>query len=170
MLELTLFRHAKSSWKTDANSDHERPLNKRGLRDAPLMGQQLIERDCKPDRCLVSTATRTRETVAALIDEGLIEASSVEYVDELYLASPDTILDAVQSDYLMHAEQPPAHVMVIAHNPGLEILSDTLSVYQTGAMPTAAVAHFQIDAGDFAHLHTANTTLAFYITPKQLSD
>jgi len=132
MLTLTLLRHAKSSWNSAAASDHERPLNKRGQRDAPRMAAELIKRQCQPTRCLVSTATRTRQTHTAFVSE-----------------SPS-----------------PTHIMVIAHNPGLEILADDLSAYATGAMPTAAIASFSIDAEDFAVVNTANSTLDFYISPK----
>jgi len=165
MLTLTLFRHAKSSWKSEANSDHDRPLNKRGMRDAPYMGQRLLERECLPDRCLVSTSRRTRETVAALIDSGVLATNQVEFIDRLYLASADTILDVVQNDFLEQASAP-KHVMVIAHNPGLEILGDKLSTQQIGAMPTAAVASFSLEATDFSVVHSANAALEFYIFPK----
>jgi len=165
MLTLTLLRHAKSSWNSAAASDHERPLNKRGQRDAPRMAAELIKRQCQPTRCLVSTATRTRQTVAAFIEAGVVDASSVEYLDSLYLSSPETILDAVHTAFVSESPSP-THIMVIAHNPGLEILADDLSAYATGAMPTAAIASFSIDAEDFAVVNTANSTLDFYISPK----
>jgi len=167
MLTLTLFRHAKSSWNSAASDDHSRPLNKRGLRDAPIMAQELLKRGVAPDRCLISSATRTRETVAACIDVGWINAASVAYYDELYLASADTLMSVVQTDFITQSV-PPQHVLVMAHNPGLEVLADTLSSFSTGALPTAAVAHFNIDAEDFAVVNTTNTTLDFFISPKNL--
>ena len=167
MLKLTLFRHAKSSWQTDAPSDHERPLNNRGIRDAPVMAQQLLDRNLSPDRCLVSTATRTRETIAACIEAGLVNQANVAYYDELYLASADALLNTLQTDFVSQAD-PPQHVLVMAHNPGLEILADTLSEYRTGSLPTAAVAHFLVDDEDFAVLNTTNTSLEFCISPKKL--
>jgi len=165
MLTLTLFRHAKSSWKSGANSDHDRPLNKRGLADAPVMAQRLLARDCLPNRCLVSTAKRTRETVAALIDQKVVASDSVDYLSELYLSSPETILEAVQADFLMQSSAN-AHIMVIAHNPGLETLADALSGSRTGAMPTCAVASFRVNAADFSVVHSANSQLNFFDAPK----
>lgn len=167
MLTLTLLRHAKSSWDSTAESDHERPLNSRGLRDARTMAEALRMRKLSPDRCLVSTATRTRQTLDALIDAQLVTESSVQFYDELYLASAERLQDTVQTDFLMQTT-PPAHVLVLAHNPGLEILADTLSGFQTGAMPTAAAAHFSIEAEDYAVLNTANTQLQYFISPKNL--
>ena len=195
MLNLTLVRHAKSSWESGASTDHSRPLNARGLRDAPVIAKALIDRNVSPELCLVSTATRTRETVAAFIDQGLVSESCVQYEKQLYLASPDSILDVVQIEFLTQQakqqeqaasdQQQFDHdhnddqkqglpliqcqsVMVIAHNPGLEILTDNLSGFQTGPMPTAAVAHFTVDAEDFSVMNTATARLEFFITPKGL--
>jgi len=167
MLSLTLVRHAKSSWDSGAGTDHSRPLNPRGLRDAPVIAKALIERGVSPDRCLVSTATRTRETVNAFLQAGLVDESCIQYEQPLYLASPDSILDLLQTDFLSQ-QPPPRNVMVIAHNPGLEVLADNLSAFKTGPMPTAAVAHFSVDATDFAVMNTATTQLEFFITPKGL--
>ncbi len=167
MLTLTLFRHAKSSWNSPADGDHRRPLNSRGLRDAPSMAEALLKRNLTPDRCLVSTATRTQQTLAALAQGGLVAESSVQYYDELYQASAERILHTVQTDFLSQPTSP-QHVLVLAHNPGLEELADKLSGSKTGAMPTAAVAHFQVNADDFAVLNTANTQLEYFISPKNL--
>lgn len=168
MLTLTLFRHAKSGWESTASNDHTRPLNNRGLRDAPVMAQELQTRGVAPDRCLVSSATRTRETIAACIDAGLVNQTSVVYFDELYLASAEKVLDVVQTDFISQTVSPQS-VLVLAHNPGLEVLANTLSGFSTGALPTAAVAHFKVQAEDFAVVNTANTTLDFCISPKNLN-
>lgn len=167
MLTLTLFRHAKSSWNSDANTDHDRPLNARGQRDAPRMGEVLTQRGPVVDRCLVSSARRTLETCDALMASGLFTQDQVGTYDELYLASPDTLMNVIQTDFVSQAEAP-EHVLVLAHNPGLETLADTLSGFQTGAMPTAAAAQFHIDADDFAVMNTANCSLAFFVTPKSV--
>jgi len=91
----------------------------------------------------------------------------VAYIEKLYLSSPETILDTVHSEFSQYADTV-KHIMVIAHNPGLEILSDELSGNRTGAMPTGAVASFTIDADDFAVVHSANATLKLHCSPKEL--
>ena len=63
MKTLLVLRHAKSSWDHTELADHDRPLNKRGMRTAPRMGRLLIERDLVPDLILCSTAVRARTTV-----------------------------------------------------------------------------------------------------------
>ena len=62
MKTLLLLRHAKSSWKESSLTDHDRPLNDRGQRDAARMGQLLTDEDLLPDLILLSTATRARTT------------------------------------------------------------------------------------------------------------
>ena len=44
MKKLLILRHAKSSWKEPGLTDHDRPLNKRGNRDAPRMGELVREK------------------------------------------------------------------------------------------------------------------------------
>src|SRR5688572_21006606 len=62
MKTLLLLRHAKSSWKDSDIDDHERPLNKRGKRDAPRMGRLLRDESLLPDLILASSAKRCRKT------------------------------------------------------------------------------------------------------------
>ena len=108
---LIILRHAKSDWST-GEADHERPLNRRGWRDAFAAGEALAELGTI-DRVLSSTSVRTRQTWARAV-EGGAEASSVAYFDELYLSSPATMLGMLQ--------QLPDEVesaMIIAHFPGV---------------------------------------------------
>ena len=62
MKTLLILRHAKSSWKQPELTDHDRPLNKRGCRDAPRIGRLLREQQLVPDRIISSTAERARQT------------------------------------------------------------------------------------------------------------
>ena len=139
MKTLLIMRHAKSSWKEPGMADHDRPLNKRGKRAAPRMGELLDEHAWRPERVLSSTATRARET--AVIVAKNCGAPEVELFRELYLADAATYLEVLrqQGDEL-------DCLMVVGHNPGLEYLVSTL----TGAdesLPTAAIAvvHLAID-------------------------
>ena len=66
MKTLLVLRHAKSSWKEEAKDDHDRPLNKRGKADAPLMGELLRTQDIVPDQIICSTARRAPLTAAAI--------------------------------------------------------------------------------------------------------
>jgi phosphohistidine phosphatase len=133
MKSLLLLRHAKSSWKHPELADHDRPLNKRGKRDAPRMGRLVRDEDLVPELILSSSALRARETalaVAAACDH----ACELRVLRELYLAEPEdhalllqSLPDAVDS------------AMLVGHNPGMEELVEALGG-EHETMPTAALA------------------------------
>jgi phosphohistidine phosphatase len=130
---LSILRHAKSSWKDSSLEDHDRPLNKRGTRDAPRMGDLIREQDLVPDVILSSTARRARDTALAVATAaGFPE--EVRLTRSLYGASPDTCLDVLRDlpDSIGHA-------MIVGHNPTLEELV-ALLVGKAHVMPTAALA------------------------------
>ena len=69
MKTLLILRHAKSSWQNNDLSDHDRPLNPRGQRDAPDVGKRLRNEGLIPDAVLSSTAKRARQTAEAVAEE-----------------------------------------------------------------------------------------------------
>jgi phosphohistidine phosphatase len=134
---LLLLRHAKSSWDDPGLDDHDRPLNKRGRRDAPRMGRLLLEEKLVPDEILCSTAARARET-AEEVKEASGFAGDVRFSRTLYLAGSREILAAVRT-----VAPAAGTAMVIGHNPGIEELLDAL----TGAgkhLSTAALARIAL--------------------------
>ena len=134
---VTLIRHAKSSWQAHEQSDHDRKLNERGKRDAPIMAQRLLERGCIPDHILCSSAKRTQETAAYITQELSLRADQLSIDDNLYLASPAQIVSCIQA-----SAGHPRHIMVIAHNPGLEELCALLNPQTAAPMPTLGIRHF----------------------------
>src|SRR5215471_13645034 len=130
MKTLFLVRHAKSSRDDPALPDKERPLNDRGLRDAPRMGERLANQDVRPDLIMSSPAARALAT-AELIAKKLDYKRKDIVVDErLYAAHADELLEIVQelSDRLKD-------VMLFGHNPELTELANRLSSKITD-MPT----------------------------------
>lgn len=96
----------------DARGDHARHLSERGQRDAAALGQWLNEQGLRPDLALCSTATRTRETLAALG-----ETIPTILSDKLYLASAGDMLAAIQS-----TDDAVTTLMLVCHNPGAHAL------------------------------------------------
>lgn len=170
MLTLTLFRHAKSSWDHANLTDFDRPLNERGKRDAPVMGRYLIEHDLIPDLILCSAAQRTRETLDLAWADWPVRPHA-EYSEALYLATTDTMLGI-----LHNVERHPAHVMMIAHNPGIH--SFAMGMAGTGEAdaryalsskyPTAAIANITFDAKNWSDVKSGKGTLKLFMTPKQI--
>jgi phosphohistidine phosphatase len=134
MKSVLLMRHAKSSWKDTKLKDHERPLNKRGKKDAPAMGKLICERELVSELILSSSAKRAMQTV-----EGVIECmgykGKVESLDELYMAEPTDIINCLKK-----VSDEVDRVMLVGHNPGLESLLQIWSNQIIG-MPTGTVAY-----------------------------
>jgi phosphohistidine phosphatase len=132
MKTLLVMRHAKSSWKKPSLEDHDRPLNKRGRRAAPRMGKLLLAENLVPDKVLCSTAVRAVDT-ARLVTEACEYHGPVQSLRELYLAAPETYVDALQQ-----LGEAAGRILLIGHNPGLEQLVEGLAGRQV-ELPTAAL-------------------------------
>jgi len=137
MKNLLLLRHAKSSWEQPELADHDRPLNKRGKSAAPLMGKLLQDQDLIPDLILCSSAVRTHKT-ALLVAEACTYSGDIKQTRELYQADPQDYVDI-----LRHVADKHTRVLVVGHNPGLEMLVEALTGEAT-SMPTAALAHIEL--------------------------
>jgi phosphohistidine phosphatase len=135
---LLILRHAKSSWKNNSYlPDHDRPLNKRGQKQAIRMGKLLKELGIIPDYIVTSTAKRSVDTSKLIVEfsgyGGMVDLDSSLY----HQASAEQsvkILSNVPDGYIK--------VLLIGHNPSLECLIDKLT-NRTGTMKTCSLA--QID-------------------------
>ncbi|MBN1766145.1 MAG: histidine phosphatase family protein [Sedimentisphaerales bacterium] len=145
MKTLLLMRHAKSSWKDQSLSDHERPLNKRGKRDAPRMGELIKQKHLVPDMIISSTAVRARKT-AEKVAQACGYTGEVVLRQELYHASPGTCL-AVLARLGADNET----VLLIAHNPGMVELLDMLSDNPLD-FPTAALAQITFEVDEWSDI------------------
>lgn len=137
MKTLLILRHAKSSWNYPELSDHDRPLNNRGKRDAPLVGQLLADEDLVPELILSSSAARARST-AKLVADYCGYDDEIQLVRDLYHAGPETFYEIIS-----RVPDSKGRIMVVGHNPGIEELLEDL----TGSwerMPTAALAQVEL--------------------------
>lgn len=139
MTTLILVRHAKSDWGDPGLDDHDRPLNDRGLRDAPAMATRLAASGITIDAILSSTALRARTTAGFFGTQFVLEP---ELSPDLYGAAPRTLLAAATARGV-------ESVMVVAHDPGMTMLAADLSGGGIGHMPTCAVATFRWDTPDW---------------------
>src|SRR5260370_42359004 len=120
MKRLIVQRHAKSDWEAGATSDHERPLNERGRREAPSVGARLVELSAVPELALVSDATRTRETWDRI--KGSFARTKMELEPSFYLAGLDAVRERVA-----RVDDEIETVLVLGHNPGWEELASALA-------------------------------------------
>jgi phosphohistidine phosphatase len=143
--ELFILRHAKSDWDSGAIKDSDRPLNKRGRKDASKIGAWMREHYLYPGEVFCSTAVRARETLQAVVKELELPAEHLQYLDELYLADLQTLLKI-----LSRIPSELNSVMLVGHNPGLDDLVNHLSetaipLTESGKlMTTSCLAHFKL--------------------------
>ena len=137
MKSLLVLRHAKSSWKQPDLADHDRPLNKRGKRDAPLMGRLLKKKGLVPDNIISSTAIRARSTAKAVAKASGYKGEII-LNHSLYAAGPDAYLSVMHD-----LSDEYARVLIIGHNPGLEELLEMLTG-EIRVMPTCSLAHVKL--------------------------
>lgn len=138
MKTLFLLRHAKSDYPPGTR-DFDRPLNPRGRRAAETMGRELRRLGLAADHILASPAARVMETLAMLAD-GYGGRMAVNFHEDLYLASPETLLA-----FIRQIEDRCDRLLVVGHNPGLQQLAlqlgaagpayySILAKYPTGAL------------------------------------
>ena len=138
---LVLMRHAKSDWNADYWQDFDRPLSKRGHRDAARMSKWLAKQGLKSVSLISSTALRARETSEYLISGLALHPSNCSLEEKLYACDRGTILDIVKAQ-----SRQSSRCIIVAHNPALDevleyLCPDSVSYTGTGKlMTTAAVA------------------------------
>ena len=137
MKTLLLLRHAKSSWKDSDIDDHDRPLNKRGKRDAPRMGQLLRDENLLPDLIVTSSAKRCRKTAEHVIQSSGYRGET-RITGELYEADAQKL-----REFVSQLADESSRVLLIAHNPGMEeFLEALVGVYTS--LSTAALAQVEV--------------------------
>ena len=95
MKKVTLIRHAKSSWEDMMLKDHDRPLNKRGKRDAPFMAKMMASRGWRPDLLISSTANRAQTTTRHFAEALNIRPEEMLLQERIYEASIPTIINLI---------------------------------------------------------------------------
>lgn len=164
-LTLILTRHAKSDWDDPELRDHDRPLNPRGLSDAPRIGGWLRDKGYVPGQALVSSATRAQETWVGIAPV-LGQAVTVTTEPKLYHAEAETILS-----HLRRAEAPV--VMIVGHNPGIgefahRIVDEPAAHPRFIDYPTCATLVADFPGDDWASVDWWAGRVVAFIVPRDL--
>lgn len=137
MKTLLVMRHGKSSWKDADLIDHDRPLNKRGKKNVPLVGKILRTERIVPELILTSSARRASDTA-----EGVAESSGytpeIQHLPSFYQADLETFYET-----LSNLSEDIARVMIVGHNPDLEELIEALTG-EALILPTASLVQIEI--------------------------
>jgi phosphohistidine phosphatase len=162
MKRLYLVRHAKSSWARSELDDIDRPLNKRGKRDAPFMGQRLKQHDVCPDLIISSPAKRALKTAKIISEEMGCPKKQIEIDDALYLHGTSAIISLIQSIDDDHES-----VMLFGHNPDFTELAERLTDYQVDNIPTCGIFCIDFNVGSWQEVDEGKGLFTFFDYPKK---
>ncbi|MBX0333920.1 histidine phosphatase family protein [Pontibacter sp. HSC-14F20] len=161
MKTLYIMRHAKSSWNFEELSDHDRPLNKRGRTDAPLMGQELVANNVKLQLILSSPAVRALTTATLVARELDYDADDIAIDDRMYGASAEELLEITRE-----APSEVDFMLMVGHNEALSEFANMLSPEHVSSIPTAGIVALRFDCDNWADISPSNAKLLFYDVPK----
>ena len=162
MKEICLFRHAKSSWKYPNLDDFERPLNKRGRKNAPFMGQILNDIGFSPDLILSSPASRAAITARIVAMEIGYSLEQIQYLAAIYESGHDTLVHV-----LSHMDDQLNSIMLVGHNPALTLMANLIGDTPIANLPTSGAYCVTLNIGSWSHLLKKTGKLQFFEFPKK---
>lgn len=166
MKTIILVRHAKSSWKDSSLSDFVRPLNKRGKRNAPFMGQKLKERHIMPDLILSSPAKRARKTAIAIAKALDYPKKKIKFKGKMYHASERYLVEVVKN-----LDDQIETVMLFGHNPSFNDFANMLlKKYRIDNIPTTGVCCIRFDCNRWRNVRDGQGKIVFFDYPKRYTD
>lgn len=160
MKELIFIRHAKSSWSNPLLDDFERPLNKRGEKNAPFMAKVLKQKELTPDLIISSPSIRTKQTLDYFIQEFDYKGEII-FEKSIYEAPFENLLKVIKN-----IDDKYKTIFLFGHNPGLNDLVDFLIGNFEENIPTSGVLKLNFDIKKWENLKEKIGILEFFIYPK----
>lgn len=161
MKTVLLLRHGKSKRGPEYATDFERPLAKRGKRDAASMGEFITAHDLLPDMILSSPAKRATDT-ALRCAEAAGYRGEVRLDESLYFAGHEVYLELLWG---MHDSI--GSVLFVGHNPTTESVIEAWSNRYV-RMPTAALARIDFSVEQWTDVGEGGGQLAWVQLPRGL--
>ncbi|MFO7878619.1 MAG: SixA phosphatase family protein [Bacteroidota bacterium] len=160
MKTISFIRHAKSDRKQNVE-DFERPLNKRGQSDAPLMGQAIKKDFILPDLIISSPAKRAKTTSLLIAGEIGYPEKEIVFLEDLYFADTETYFRIIHE-----MEDNFDHIYVVSHNPGTTYIVNRISNTRLDHMPTCGIAQIEFDVNLWAEIEDKSGKLLRFDVPK----
>ncbi|MGD9181428.1 MAG: histidine phosphatase family protein [Desulfobacterales bacterium] len=162
MKTLYLVRHAKSSWKYPNLDDFERPLNKRGRKNAPFMGGILKKLKVAPDLVLSSPANRAAMTARVIAAKINYPLEKIRYSESIYEFSEGALISVIKK-----IDDRVNKAMVVGHNPATNGLANYIGDQPIGNIPTSGVCCVELDISSWAKVKAGCGKLKFFEFPKK---
>lgn len=162
MKKLFIIRHAKSDWSDFSLDDFDRPLKKRGLRNAPFMGSLLKQKDIYPDIFLSSPANRAI-TTAKLIAQNIEYKDEIVQIDSIYESSLSNLLKIIRS-----IEDKNEIAFIVGHNPSLNSLGFNLCDFDENIV-TCGIVEIEFEVNNWKDISNKNSKFISFEYPKKYS-
>ncbi len=162
MKTIFLIRHAKSSWDNPAMRDFERPLNERGLRDAPFMADVLKKTGAEPDLIVTSPAKRAATTAGFFGRAFGINEADFQVEQTIYAAEPRDI-----SDIIAGLPESVETVLIFGHNPTFTDVANGFSKKWIENVPTCGIVRIEGAVEKWAEFSSENASVTAVFFPKQ---
>lgn len=158
MKKVIIVRHAKSSWTDLSMKDFDRPLDSRGLHDAPVMAKVLHNAGYKPDVIYSSDANRALTTARYFAEEFGMQ---VQKKHSLYHGEPDDYLDIIV-DENDHTQT----IALFGHNPGITYMANLIKSGCTNNIPTCGIIIAEFTGTSWSLCQWKDLKLVKILTPK----
>ena len=162
MKRIVLIRHAKSSWKNPSLTDFDRPLNKRGKQNAPVMGKRLAEQKTTPGTIISSPAKRAIETAKIIANKIDFPKKRIIQNEQLYLADVETLLDVIH-----FLDEKNEIAFLVGHNPGVTMLANYLANADIDNIPTCGILCIDFAIKFWKEDEEGKGVLSFFDYPKK---
>ena len=162
MKTLYLVRHAKSSWKYPELDDFERPLKKRGHKNARFMGKILKRLKVAPDLVITSPAARAAMTARIIAYKINYPLEEIRYSESIYKFSENALINFVdQIDDVVN------NILLVGHNPGLTHFANFIGDHPISNIPTCGVFCVDLDISSWVKISEGCGKLKFFEFPKK---
>jgi phosphohistidine phosphatase len=162
MKTLYIVRHAKSSWDNLSLEDTERPLNKRGLKDAPKMAKIFASNNTPPDLVISSPARRALETAEHFSDALGYDLNKIKVKESVYEASLDELFEVI-----MECKSKYESILLFSHNPGLTKFINYFSPVKIDNLPTCGIFCLEFKVNKWSKIDPENCDFIYYDYPKK---
>jgi len=160
MKNLILIRHAKSRWDDPTLNDKDRPLNRRGKLDAPIMGRLLKQKGLVPDLILASPAKRARKTAVKIAEEVGYPKARIVIRETLYLEGIAALIEIIRA-----LEDDKHRVFLVGHNPELTDLANRLTGSSITNIPTCGIVSVEFPVASWRETTEETGVLALFERP-----
>lgn len=161
MKKILLVRHAKSSWTNLSLSDHDRTLDERGIRDAPIMAQKMKDLKYNVQGIYTSSAIRAKETAEYFADVHVVNKTDFHVLPKLYHSLPETMLEVISE-----ADDQYDTIAIFCHNPGITYFAYSILDQDIDNVSTCGILLMDASVNSWSDVNQGNLNFLKYYYPK----